>query len=137
MFDSALVKYRRAVVMLETSTAWHSAGKQHHHDSEFAHIDYEEMVHRHCLHVSHAKCAATGPKTMLSASTCRRILEEALSLLSYHLGEGHPLQVHSGNLDTSAAYDPLSLTSYHCQAQEHGLLLGLAADHDQSQSLGI
>ena len=67
----------------------------HNSDDEFVHIDYDAMVHHQNLQVkhSHTNCPSSGPKTVLAASTCRRIVEESLSLLSYHLQHGHQLQV--------------------------------------------
>ena len=61
---------------------------------KFAHIDYELMVHRYSLSLAHHQgCASEGPKSVVSASMCRHILGQALSLLSAYLKQGYPMQV--------------------------------------------
>ena len=70
------------------------AGKYNDANQEFSHIDYEGVVHKHSLQEAHVSCASPVPKIVLTPSMCRRILEEALSLLSHHLKAGYNLQVH-------------------------------------------
>ena len=75
-------------------TAQDKSAQERDAQDKFAHIDYELMVHRYSLSLAHHQgCASEGPKSVVSASMCRHILGQALSLLSAYLKQGYPMQV--------------------------------------------